>query len=406
MQAEDKDIRGTLLLMFSGLLNKINLTYHASAGRSEGRGNSSVFAYYRYRLAPQPASLGLMEYFQSRLTKVIAAKREIAPFIDANALKNAKILKGTATDLHFINDLTIDYIYTDPPYGSKIQYLDLSTMWNAWLDLPVDKNDFAIEAIEGGELNKSREDYAALLRLSIEEMYRVLKYDRWMSFVFAHKNPAYWHLIVDAAEKAGFEYMGAVKQSNDKTTFKKRQNPFTVLSGQLIVNFKKTKNPKAIMKMDLGADITSVIIETIESVIAQNHGATLEEINDELIIKGLELGFLDVLSKEYKDITPMLNQNFDFDELTKRYQIRKNSKFKSLIDVRLRIRYFLLSYMRRMEHQRHYPTFDEIILHIMPLLKNGITPQKQTILSVLKEIAVRSDEDRWKLADQQQLTLL
>lgn len=406
MQVEDKDIRGTLLLMFSGLLNKINLTYHASAGRSEGRGNSSVFAYYRYRLAPQPASLDLMEYFKSRLAKVIAAKQEIAPFINGNTLENAKIVKGTATNLHFIHDQSIDYIYTDPPYGSKIQYLDLSTMWNAWLDLPVEKKDFNLEAIEGGELCKTREDYSSLLVLSIQEMYRVLKFDRWMSFVFAHKDPAYWHIIIDAAEKVGFEYMGAVKQSNDKTTFKKRQNQFTVLSGQLIISFKKTKNPKAIMKMDLGADITSVIIETIEGVIAQNHGATLEEINDELTIKGLELGFLDLLAKEYKDITRMLNQNFDFDETTRKYQIRKNSKFKSLIDVRLRIKYYLLSYMRRMEHQHHYPTFDDIILNIMPLLRNGITPQKQTILSVLEEVAVRSAEDKWKLADQQQLTLL
>jgi hypothetical protein len=99
-----------------------------------------------------------------------------------------------------------------------------------------------------------------LLAKSIEEMYRVLKLNRWMSFVFAHKDPAYWHLIVETAEKAGFEYMGAVKQSNGKTTFKKRQNPFTVLSGQLIINFKKTENPKSIMKMDLGADVTGIIM--------------------------------------------------------------------------------------------------------------------------------------------------
>jgi hypothetical protein len=174
----------------------------------------------------------------------------------------------------------------------------------------------------------------------------------------------------------------------------------------LIINFKKTNNPKAIMKVDLGADITSIIMETIESVIAQIHGATLEEINDELIIKGLELGFLDILSKEYKDISPVLNQNFDFDENTKKYHIQKNSKFKSLIDVRLRIKYFLLSYMRRMEHQHCYPTFDEIILNIMPLLKNGITPHEQTILNVLEGIAVRTNEGSWKLADNPQLTLL
>jgi len=405
-QVKDDSIRNTLLLMFSGLLNKINLTYHASSVRSEGGGDSAAFRYYRYRLAPEPAQLDMMRYFDSRLRKIIGAKKEIAPFIDSTTVKNATIVKGTATNLSFINDQSVDYIYTDPPYGSKIQYLDLSIMWNSWLDLPVTQEDYAQEAIEGGELEKTRDDYSKLLAKSIEEMYRVLKFERWMSFVFAHKDPAYWHLIVETAEKSGFEYMGAVRQSNDKTTFKKRQNPFTVLSGQLIINFKKAKNPKSIMKVDLGVDVASIIIETIEGVIAQNNGATLEEINDELIIKGLELGFLHVLGKQYKDISPILMENFNYDDSTKKYHIIPDSKFKSLIDINLRVRYYLLSYMRRIEHQQYNPTFDDIVLNIMPLLKNGITPEKQTILNVLQQIAVRTDDGHWKLADRPQLNLL
>ena len=91
----------------------------------------------------------------------------------------------------------------------------------------------------------------------------------------------------------------------------------------------------------MGANISGLIMETIEGIVAQNHGATLEEINDELIIKGLELGFLDILSKEYKDISPVLTENFDFDQELKKFFIPKNRKFRSLIDVGLRVRYFL-----------------------------------------------------------------
>jgi len=259
-QVRSDNIRETLLLMFSGLLNKINLTYHASSVRAVGGGDSSAFRYYRYRLAPNPAKLDLMQYFKSRLKKIIAAKKEIAPFINASNIMDATVRKGSATNLDFIEDQTVDYIYTDPPYGSKIQYLDLSIMWNAWLDLPVLPEDYRMEVIEGGEIEGTIDSYSALLALSIQEMYRVLKFNRWMSFVFAHKDPAYWHLIVETAEKVGFEYMGAVKQSNNKTTFKKRQHPFTVLEGQLIINFKKTKNPKAIMKVDMGANISHIIL--------------------------------------------------------------------------------------------------------------------------------------------------
>ena len=405
METRSQDIRGTLLLMFSGLLNKINLTYHASSGRSEGRGDSAVFRYYRYRLAPKPADLDIMKYFESRFNKVISGKREIENIITRNVLKNAEIYQGSATDLSKIPDESVDYIYTDPPYGSKIQYLDLTTMWTAWLDLKVSQKDYILEAIEGGERKKGKKDYAELLSKSILEMFRVLKFDRWMSFVFAHKDPSYWHIIVETAEHAGFEYMGAVQQSNNKVTFKKRQHPFTVLSGQLIISFRKVKNPKTIIKIDLGTNIKNIVLETIEGIIAQYEGATLEQINDELIIRGLELGFLDLLSKEYQDISPLLRQNFAYDSKTKKFHIPENSKFKSRIDVHLRIRYLLLSYMRRMEHQGHYPTFDEIVLNIMPLLKNGITPKHQTILNVLETIAERSGTDRWRLSSTGQMNL-
>ena len=75
------------------------------------------------------------------------------------------------------------------------------------------------------------------------------------------------------------------------------------------------------------------------------------------------------------------------------------------MDVRLRIRYYLLSYLRRKDRENHNPHFDEIILNILPLLKNGDTPENQTILSVLKDIAEHVGEDRWKLKNEGQGSL-
>ncbi len=326
--------------------------------------------------------------------------------INKDTIDNVKIVKGTATDLSFIENESIDYIYTDPPYGAKIPYLDLSTMWNAWLDLDVSDEDRNLEAIEGGMQQKTKNNYSNLLADSIKEMYRVLKFDRWMSFVFAHKDPHYWHIIVDAAEKAGFEYAGTVKQANGQTSFKKRQNPFSVLAGQLIINFIKKKTPKALQRVNLGGNIYDLVIETIEAVIAQNEGATLEQINDELIMKGMEFGFLDVLSKEYKDLTPILMSEFDYDQENEKFHIRKNMKFKTKIPLDLRIKYFLLSYMKRKETQGENPTTDDIILDIMPLLRNGITPENQTILIVLRTIAEEFEENKWRLKQGGQTKLI
>jgi DNA modification methylase len=396
-QVKDIKIRNQLLLAFSSALNKFNLTFHYT--KSEGGGDSSVFRYYRYRIAPSPGVLELMNIFETKLKRLISAKTEIARLIHKQNIHNGQIYKGTATNLNKLENESVDYIYTDPPYGKKIQYLDLSIMWNAWLELEVTDTDYELEAIEGGERYKSKDDYSNLIAQSIKEMYRVLKFNRWMSFVFQHQDPAYWHLIVNTAEKVGFEYAGAVKQNNGQTSFKKRQNPFTVLSGQLIINFKKVRNPKSIMKADLGADITDLINESIEGIIVKHNGATLEQINDEIIIRFMELNILDLVARKYNDLTPFLLSNFDYYDDTKTYHMKKNKKFKANIPVEMRIKYYLVSMMRRYEREGKNPHFDEIILEIIPLLRNGITPDNQTIRSVLEEIANRVGDDQWKLKE-------
>jgi hypothetical protein len=142
-----------------------------------------------------------------------------------------------------------------------------------------------------------------------------------------------------------------------------------------------------------------VVLETIEAVIALHQGATLEQINDELVIRGLELGFLDVLAEEYADLTPLLMQSFDYDSSTKLFQLKSDRKFKSHIPLEWRVRYFVVSYLKRMQHRGEFPTFDDIVLNIMPLLSNGVTPETQTILRVLGTVAERVGADRWRLIE-------
>ena len=399
---KDENIRNSLLLMFSGLITKANLTYHTSnIATRDGQGNASAMIYYRYRIAPDPKDIDIMKYFELRFKKVLAAKKEMEYFINETTIDNAQIIKGTATDLSFLPKESVDYIYTDPPYGKKIPYLDLSAMWNAWLDLEVTEEDYKMEAIEGGEHNKSKDEYNQLIAQSIREMYRVLKFDRWLSFVYAHKDPEFWHLIINTAERCGFEYAGAVPQKNGQTSFKKRQNPFTVLSGQLIINFRKVRKPRAILSANIGMNISEIVMQTIEGIIAKNNGATIEQINDEIIIKGLELGFIHLLVKEYSDLTPILKSSFDYHSETELYTIRKGSKFTANIPIELRVKYYLTSHLRHIEKEQTdkkiSSKFDDIVLAILPMLKNGDTPENQTILKVLEDIAERTGEDGWRL---------
>ncbi len=255
--------------------NHIRETFEAHAPQTDAEIEHAlqIYPYPKGIKLPKNSDVDTIEklFSSSQLAQLAYLKYLIKQVEDA-ATQNTLMLSFSSAINRF--NLTFHYTKSGGGDGSIFRYYRYRIA-PRHDELDLMHADYELEAIEGGELKKSKADYADLLAESIREMYRVLKFERWMSFVFAHKDPAYWHLIVDTAEQVGFEYMGAVKQSNNKTTFKKRQNPFTVLSGQLIINFRKAKNPVAIMKSNLGMDIADMVIETIEEVIAEHDGATL-----------------------------------------------------------------------------------------------------------------------------------
>ncbi len=171
--AKEKDaaIRKSLLLAFSSTVTKINRTYHNSGQRIENAGDCAAFRYYRYRIARTEVQLDVWTSFETKFRKLLNAKQEIQPKINTETIGNASTLKASATDLHWLANESVDYIYTDPPYGKKIPYLDLSVMWNAWLDLKVTRKDRQLEAIEGGDDGKTKFEYNSLMAASIREMY-------------------------------------------------------------------------------------------------------------------------------------------------------------------------------------------------------------------------------------------
>ena len=105
-------------------------------------------------------------------------------------------------------------------------------------------------------------------------------------------------------------------------------------------------------------------------------------------------------------MTPILTANFEFDFQTNKYFVKQDKKFRTHIPLELRIKYYLISFLNRKEREKELPTFDQICWEIIPLLKNGITPQNQDILNVLEILAERTEDDRWKIKREGQQELL
>lgn len=117
-----------------------------------------------------------------------------------NRITNTYISTSSFTSLT-VPDCSIDYIFTDPPFGHNIQYSELNFIWEAWLGVITDSGQEAIIS-EGQE--KSLEDYRELMLRSFQEAYRILKPKRWITVVFHNSKASVWNAIQDGLAKAGF----------------------------------------------------------------------------------------------------------------------------------------------------------------------------------------------------------
>jgi DNA modification methylase len=143
--------------------------------------------------------------------KVDHLSRFYAEVHEAGATTSVHLHNGSATELSWVKDASIDYVFTDPPFGSNIFYADCNLIAEAWLGTVTDPSLEAVVnrsrgADEGG---KTLQDYQALLEQAFSEMYRVLKPGHWATVVFQSSDGDVWKAIEHAAEAAGFEVHGA-----------------------------------------------------------------------------------------------------------------------------------------------------------------------------------------------------
>lgn len=108
---------------------------------------------------------------------------------------------GSATDLSFLPDNSIDFIFTDPPFGANINYSEMNILWESWLGKFTDPNS---EAIMNKTQGKSISEYQELMTSSLKEAYRVLRPDHWMVLVFMNSSEKVWDSLRHSINDAGF----------------------------------------------------------------------------------------------------------------------------------------------------------------------------------------------------------
>lgn len=171
-----------------------------------------------------------------------------------------KLQQGSATSLKAVRDNSIDYIFTDPPFGANIFYADCNLIWESWLGRITETTEEAVMnrslKIEHG--GKSLDDYANLMRQSMKEMARVLKPGGWATVVFHNSEAKVWQSLRDAALEAGFDFHEATsldRKHQSHKGYKGRSEKENVAHYDVIFNLRKPVDSESAMLVKVTSKI-------------------------------------------------------------------------------------------------------------------------------------------------------
>lgn len=171
-------------------------------------------------------------------------ERKIEKMLQSDAAKPKKngaclVSTQSATALRDIADATIDYIYTDPPFGANIIYSEMNLVLEGWLRVRTAAKE---EAVIDETQKKDFFEYGALMRSTFHEYYRVLKPGHWITVEFHNTKASVWNLIQTGLSEAGFVVAQVGKLDKGSTTILADIRPGAVVQDLIISAYKPSSN--------------------------------------------------------------------------------------------------------------------------------------------------------------------
>lgn len=162
-------------------------------------------------------------------------KRLVSAFEKYHPIRgNAAVTTGSATALP-VSDNSIDYVFTDPPFGENIYYADLNVLVESWHGVTTDPTP---EAIVDRVREKAVAEYQHLMTQAFREYFRVLKPGRWMTVVFSNSRAAVWNSIQVGLQQAGFVVAEVNALDKKQGSFQQLVSPNAVKQDLVISAYK------------------------------------------------------------------------------------------------------------------------------------------------------------------------
>jgi DNA modification methylase len=180
-------------------------------------------------------------------------RRKLSDLAKAGAIQEEGNLVSTGSTTHIpmLPANSIDYIFTDPPFGANLYYSELNRIWEGWLGVSTNEKQEAVIHRARTVNPKTLVEYTDLMRSSFQEAYRILKPGRWITVEFHNSSNSVWNAIQEALSSAKFVVADVRTLDKKQGTFKQVTDLSSVKQDLVITAYKPTE---AIEEVGAAAD--------------------------------------------------------------------------------------------------------------------------------------------------------
>lgn len=197
---EDEALRSKLLFAFTAILTRASKRYQWSLKRPLNAANAN------YYVAPVFYEWNVFDLFGRKVESALRSDEWLreSHFAETGNLElvpDADYAIASA-DAIPLPEASVDYVFTDPPFGSNLFYADMALFQEAWLD---GFTDHKLEAVIDRGPCKKRDSrrYEKLLTGALSECRRILRPYGYVTMVFGNSTGAVWALVQRAVSAAG-----------------------------------------------------------------------------------------------------------------------------------------------------------------------------------------------------------
>ncbi len=214
------------------------------------------------------------------------------------SIKTPVLLWNKSSTQLELPDNVVDFVFTDPPYGDSIQYGELSTFWNVWIDQKMDAYKKKIETEEiviNSHQGKNLNSYENKLKKVFREVFRVLKPNKYMVLTFHNTSFKIRNALINSVISCGFEICQILFQLPSRVSIKSMLHHEGSPIGDYYIRFQKPRQrlndkkntyPNPLSEEEIYNKIKVYIINILKKRGEPTNFIWISNFLDEILFKG------------------------------------------------------------------------------------------------------------------------